>query len=204
MKIFQQLLVWIIPLLQGSLVHGNRKQCFVPGECINSNLLEIVGATDQYKCLKECQADTRCTWFTYDQELGGCRLLSNCLLLDDTNCPQCISGESACTVPFPFCWFQGKCRGNVAQVEENVPTVADCLWACKRFEGCTWFTYFKENSSCALMFDCPYVDVSCVTCFSGISECGFEPKRKLNKQMIKLSNILLFLYLHIILILVLV
>jgi hypothetical protein len=58
--------------------------------------------------------------------------------------------------------------------------VQDCLWTCKRLEGCAWFTYYADTSSCALMSDCPYIDVSCDTCFSGISECGFIPKRKLN------------------------
>ena len=178
MKENQHLLLFLVLVLQGCLVMGNSRQCFVQGECTNSDLLEIVGTANQYKCLKECQANQRCSWFTFDQDTGGCRLLMNCILLDNTSCPQCVSGETTCSVPFPFCWFQGKCLGNVAQTEENIPTVEDCLWTCKHFEGCTWFTYFTETSSCALMNDCPYIDVTCEKCFSGISECGTEPKRK--------------------------
>ena len=96
-------------------------QCFVPGECIFSQHINIVVSKDEVQCLQLCKNNLNCTWFTfYPDDFGSCQLFSNCESIDDSQCPLCITGQEECSIPEPVCWVQGHCLGKVTHTESNV------------------------------------------------------------------------------------
>jgi hypothetical protein len=95
-------------------------QCFVPGECILSQHIDLVASTDEVQCLKMCQSTMDCTWFTFYPETGSCQLFANCAIIDDTQCPLCKTGQAECSIPGPVCWVKGHCLGNVIHTEEKI------------------------------------------------------------------------------------
>ena len=96
-------------------------QCFVPGECMFSQHIEIVVSKDEFQCLESCQNNVNCTWFTfYPDDYGTCQLFASCGKIDDTLCPLCKTGQKECTIPEPVCWIQGHCLGNVTHTETNI------------------------------------------------------------------------------------
>ena len=96
-------------------------QCFVPGECIFSQQIDIVASKDEFQCLELCQNNANCTWFTfYPDNSGSCQLFASCGAISDTLCPLCITGQNECSLTKPVCWIQGDCLGNVTHTESNI------------------------------------------------------------------------------------
>ena len=184
MKYFASLLGFLsfsilVQVCQGKAEHKSEDyQCFVAGECTFGQQVDVLESADELQCLTICQATANCTWFTFFPNSESCELFSSCGTVDDTLCPECISGQKECSIPEPTCWVQGNCHGNVTHTEDNIITKEDCLSICKEFSLCNWFTYFSERTVCTLMLDCPALDEGCTTCVSGESRCEISPKGK--------------------------
>ena len=102
-----------ILLLALGLMAGLAKadlQCFVPGECIQSNLVSVESTQSAEMCLDLCKNTDNCQWFTYIAYASLCELLQDCPQLDESNCAECVSGEVACGAP--KCDVQGICQVN--------------------------------------------------------------------------------------------
>ena len=95
-------------------------QCFVPGECIFSQNIDILAAKEEIQCLEMCQNNVNCTWFTFYPETDICQLFVSCGSIDDTYCPLCTTGQKECSIPEPVCWVEGLCLGNVTHTEEKI------------------------------------------------------------------------------------
>ena len=57
---------------------GHSTECFVSGECINSPLISSSLQNNANNCLKECQEEENCAWFSYDSPIKLCMFLANC------------------------------------------------------------------------------------------------------------------------------
>ena len=119
-----------------------------------------------------CKTRTECKWFTFSTVKGFCYLYENCIMLDAETCPDCISGKKECVVNEPKCEVQGECKG-IAEQDESVQTVEECLQLCKSNSGCAWFTFNKLYFHCFLFEICSNIDVSSCgdNCISGQKEC---------------------------------
>ncbi len=82
-------------------------QCFVLGECTNSQDVDIVSSKDEFQCLDICHQNANCTWFSFLPDSQVCHLLSNCESIEDTFCKNCVSGERQCDNPAPICFVLG-------------------------------------------------------------------------------------------------
>ena len=82
-------------------------QCFISGECTNSQHLDVLTSEDEFQCLESCQNTANCTWFSFFPNSQGCHLMSSCGSIDDTFCPNCISGQRECEKPAPICFVKG-------------------------------------------------------------------------------------------------
>ncbi len=82
-------------------------QCFVSGECTNGSKITILHSKNEIQCLRSCQQNDNCTWFTFFRDSNFCHLLSSCESTKDTVCPNCISGQRECENPTPICFVQG-------------------------------------------------------------------------------------------------
>ena len=86
-------------------------QCFVEGQCLNSPILDITLQEDANACLKHCQEDPTCRWFTFDDAVDLCELFETCPTLSDDQCDQCVSGENTCEPqPTYMCGMTGFCE----------------------------------------------------------------------------------------------
>jgi hypothetical protein len=85
----------------------NDLQCFIPGECTNSQGLDILPSVDEFQCLESCQENTNCTWFSFFPDSNFCQTFSSCKNVDETLCPNCISGQRECENLAPTCFVQG-------------------------------------------------------------------------------------------------
>ncbi len=88
----------------------NDLQCFIPGECRNSLGLDILPSTDKFQCLKSCQENSNCTWFSFFPDSNVCQTFSSCENIDKTLCPNCISGQRGCESQAPICFVPGNTR----------------------------------------------------------------------------------------------
>ena len=66
--------------------------CFIQGECTNSTLLDLDFFQSENECLKFCQENEACTWFSFDFETKSCGIFENCSNLSSDDCPECVSG----------------------------------------------------------------------------------------------------------------
>jgi hypothetical protein len=94
--------IWLLNL--GNCIN---LKCFVSGECTNSQELEIIPSKDEFECLESCHQNINCTWFTFFPDSGVCHLLSSCGSIEETFCPNCISGQKECDNTVPICFVQG-------------------------------------------------------------------------------------------------
>ena len=90
-----------------NLGNCNDLQCFISGECTNSQGLDILPSRDEFQCLESCQQNANCTWFSFYPNSNLCQLFSICGSTEDTFCPNCISGQRGCDNPVPICFVQG-------------------------------------------------------------------------------------------------
>ena len=86
---------------------SNAEQCDIRGECIDSDLLQITSTENSIECLKICQENTDCNWYTYRKSQKYCVLYNTCTEISDDYCSNCVSGESIC--PYYECNLSGLC-----------------------------------------------------------------------------------------------
>ena len=94
-------------LFAGFLNSGNcnKLQCFIPGECTNSQEINILPSLDEFQCLEICQQDANCTWFSFFPDSNFCQMFSSCGSIEDTFCSNCISGQRECESTAPICFM---------------------------------------------------------------------------------------------------
>ena len=100
-------------------------QCFISGECTNSDIIDIVPSNDEFECLENCQNNANCTWFTFYPDARGCLLVANCGDVEDTFCSNCVSGEKECEIPKPVCSVQGILFFNTKFIIANAGSATD-------------------------------------------------------------------------------
>ena len=89
----------ILVLFLGLICVSAQQQCFVPGECTESDLVTALPAVDLNNCLEMCKNTPECAWFTFVSYANFCELFTNCEELAIDNCADCISGEKDCEAP---------------------------------------------------------------------------------------------------------
>eukprot|EP00095_Tigriopus_kingsejongensis_P006519 maker-scaffold172_size289735-snap-gene-1.29 protein:Tk06519 transcript:maker-scaffold172_size289735-snap-gene-1.29-mRNA-1 annotation:"pan domain-containing protein" len=128
-------------------------QCFVPGECLDSQILDTVITNSSRTCLSHCQKIQGCEWFTFYADSKICTSLSGCLDLSPKKCPECLDSQILDTV-----------------ITNSSRT---CLSHCQKIQGCEWFTFYADSKICTSLSGC--LDLSpkkCPgNCISGENEC---------------------------------
>ena len=153
-----------------SLALATGQTCFAAGECREGQHVEGDPAADELQCLENCQRSPDCHWFTFFPQLGYCQLLSDCPVLDNEFCSDCLSGQSSCSAPEPVCFVPGECKGSVDHVE-GASSQETCLEVCQSLDSCRWFTYHAPSSACVLYHNCDEISTDCNECVSGESRC---------------------------------
>ncbi|TRY71929.1 hypothetical protein TCAL_14859 [Tigriopus californicus] len=147
-------------------------QCFVPGECLDSQILGATPTNSSRECWRHCQSVTGCTWFTFYKDSQVCTPLSGCLRLSNEKCQDnCISGEEEC--PEVQCGVHGRCYGALEGIRK-VANAKECASMCRHRDECFWNTYDPEHESCMMTNDCPLLDRSCSNCSSSERDCTAE------------------------------
>ena len=161
------IVLFLLPSL--GLVHSSEYlKCFVPGECRDSQILDVTSQNDSTRCLRHCQATQGCEWFTFYEDSKACASLSGCLDLNATYCDRCISGETEC--PEYTCGVQGKCFGAMEGVR-LVNNTDDCQSECSKRAECNWHSFVPSSKSCILTNDCPALDKTCTDCVASEKGC---------------------------------
>ena len=71
------------------------------------------------------EATTDCLWFTaYDSD-DVCGLFKDCEEVNAASCPQCVSGEVACSAL--QCDLPGQCEGTLIHLVTSVNSHKGCL-----------------------------------------------------------------------------
>ncbi|XP_059085062.1 uncharacterized protein LOC131882047 isoform X2 [Tigriopus californicus] len=147
-------------------------QCFVPGECLDSQILDARPTNTSRSCLSLCQGLAGCEWFTWYTDSKVCTSLSGCLSLTEEKCgSNCISGEQECTEI--QCGIQGRCYGALEGIRK-VGSGKECGSICGQRSECTWFSYSNQTNSCTMTNDCPVLDRSCNDCQASETPCAID------------------------------
>ncbi|TRY72001.1 hypothetical protein TCAL_09539 [Tigriopus californicus] len=153
-------------------------QCFVPGECLDSQILGATPTNSSRECWRHCQSVTGCTWFTFYKDSQVCTSLSGCLRLSNEKCQDnCLSGEEEC--PEVQCGIHGRCYGALEGIRK-VANARECASMCRHRDECFWNTYDPEHESCLMTNDCPVLDRSCSNCSSSERDCVAEIDASMN------------------------
>ena len=165
-------LVAIFPLLINFTYAS--PQCGVKGECTSSHLNGISIVANAKECLKQCQEEPDCEWYTYNPDGQICEFLEDCYEINDESCPNCVSGESSC--PLYQCNVQGLCIHGYIIHSLTTDTMDECLMNCKNHPSrmCYWFSYAKESQTCLLFNTCPTLDENEADFISGEYKCNEE------------------------------
>ena len=142
-------------------------KCFVPGECRDSQILDVVEQKSSADCLHHCQTVAGCEWFSYYPDSHACAALSGCIDLNSGLCTDCVSGQKAC--PKYKCGVNATCFGALEGVTK-VNDTEECQADCNDRLECNWHSYIPSSSSCVMTNDCPALDMSCTDCV--VSERG--------------------------------
>lgn len=143
-------------------------QCFVDGECLDSQILDFRKTNNSQECLKACQATQGCEWFTFYEDTMTCTSLSGCIGLSTEKCGDCTSGEEEC--PEFICGVQGKCFGALEGIRK-VEDIMECKTICRNRPECKWYTYEAAEKACTITNDCPVLDKTCKHCMSYENAC---------------------------------
>ncbi|TRY70202.1 hypothetical protein TCAL_09641 [Tigriopus californicus] len=167
-------LILIVGTVFVGLSHGEL-QCFIPGECLDSLIVDISPSNNSRECLQKCQNTRGCEWFTYYNQTKLCASLTTCLNLNATHCTDCISGEDEC--PEFICGAQGSCLGasEGIRVESGL---SSCRQTCSDSAKCHWFTFDNSSNVCTLTADCPALDKRCQTCAASEQFCDEHDIRR--------------------------
>ncbi|TRY71778.1 hypothetical protein TCAL_14862 [Tigriopus californicus] len=156
-------------------------QCFVPGECLDSQILGATPTNSSRECWRHCQSVTGCTWFTFYKDSQVCTPLSGCLRLSNEKCQEnCISGEEEC--PEVQCGVHGRCYGALEGIRK-VANAKECASMCGQRDECFWNTYDPEHESCLMTNDCPLLDRTCSNCSSSERDCTAEMDANINTSI---------------------
>jgi hypothetical protein len=131
-----------------------------------------VGASsaDSYSdCLKLCQGDADCHWFTFFGSNGNCVEFANCTLIDLT-CADCLLGHRDCAPSETVCGESGACFGHFV-ASDAVQSEVECLEYCQAEASCQWYSFYRSSLNCVLTEDCPIVDDACADCTHGEKSC---------------------------------
>ena len=79
--------------------------CDAPGECIHSEYLGNVPATDSFDCWKKCRSHQGCNFGTFIPDKTQCSLFETCNKLDTSSCSNCLTSSVECAQ----CDFPGLC-----------------------------------------------------------------------------------------------
>ena len=72
-------------------------QCNLQGICMG-NIIHSSTTDTKHECIKQCQTNPICHWFSYGRETNTCLLFNTCPSLDETE-EDYISGEPECIEP---------------------------------------------------------------------------------------------------------
>lgn len=105
--------------------------CFQDGECRESIHLGGLEVRDEYACLDACADDPECKWTTFYGGTGYCQMFSDCTILDNVYCSDCLTASRGCKVEEPICIVSGECVGLVHHAEPTL-SVEECLSICNK------------------------------------------------------------------------
>ena len=162
--------------------------CFEKGECLNSFILDVAETESPQQCLAQCKQTPGCTWFTYNPSFPYCELLSNCLTLSESSCPECLSGEAGCSaykcnIPGRcqvshkyLCWFNVSSYSLIVFQGYGIDivttsTASKCLLTCKETDQCNWYSHNLPTQTCITFKTCDAIDVEDTEYTSGQVEC---------------------------------
>lgn len=156
-------------------ISNGELKCYIPGECLDSLIVDISPTQNSRECLKKCQTTRGCEWFTYYNQTGLCASLTTCLNLKTGNCTDCISGEDEC--PEFICGAQGSCLGASEGIRME-SGLSSCRQTCSDTAKCHWFTFDNSSNVCTMTADCPALDKRCQTCAASEQFCDEDDIRK--------------------------
>ena len=115
----------------------------------------------KYDNLKFCvfkQDTDGCQFFTYSPLDGACFAYENCPAVDETACPDCVSGQATCDVL--QCNQVYICDGDKVFQGNRIPA-SECADKCLEMDDCEWYSYDSSQDKCTLTSDCP-ATIACI------------------------------------------
>ena len=82
----------------GHLTTLDRQQCFIPGDCENTECFLIMGEVKSVEeCISICWKRIKCSWSTFNPSTGYCSLFQQiCNEINFEKCPLCLNNEKDC------------------------------------------------------------------------------------------------------------
>lgn len=152
-----------------SISQAQNPQCFIKGICADSQVIRSSHVpTTENNCLRDCQNEADCSWFTYDHSLNLCLSFKNCTFLSSVQCQDCVSGEVACQPQ--DCSLSGFCKGTLIQYDQ-IESVDKCRTWCDNEPSCDFFSFDVKSGFCYLFYSCPELDVTQEDFVSGHRGC---------------------------------
>ena len=146
-------------------------------KCCQGKIVKIFPSNTFEVCFKACEAEGKCNWATFYENLESCFLLSDCPTYSDDASNTCTSSERRCDPPTPpICNATECCSGKIVQEFLYSNTTA-CLENCKKNAECSWMTFNPDSKICYNLSECELVPNT--NCESAESRCdmygrGFE------------------------------
>jgi hypothetical protein len=84
------------PLFTSGNKDCSKYTCNEPGKCHGKVIDADIDREDANRCLRHCQYNPDCLWFTYHPQDQACILLADCSEGDLEPCSDCLSGQRQC------------------------------------------------------------------------------------------------------------
>ena len=107
-------------------------QCNIPGQCINSLYIGALQVQHVNQCIEACRADQDCFWSSINPVFGTCNMYSDCNVIEDTDCPYCLTNEKSCANI--QCNIQGAC---MVSFPYKVSRLCECHYGNRVIIICT-------------------------------------------------------------------
>ena len=168
-------------------------ECYLNGECTDSNYVGAQRAKDMNQCISICQDTSKCNWSTFVPDLEDCIMFSDCNTLSSDNCKECKTNEKGCQkiqchadgicqvsskLEFHFMVLFAKLKsfftikGDLLEAKYST-TFDACGYMCKAFaQNCHWFSYEKKSSNCFMFKTCDKIEANSEFT-TGSIECDF-------------------------------
>ena len=168
-------------------------ECYLNGECTDSNYVGAQRAKDMNQCISICQDTSKCNWSTFVPDLEDCIMFSDCNTLSSDNCKECKTNEKGCQkiqchadgicqvsskLEFHFMVLFAKLKsfftikGDLLEAKYST-TFDACGYMCKAFaQNCNWFSYEKKSSNCFMFKTCDKIEANSEFT-TGSIECDF-------------------------------